>query len=48
MKITSTQQGLTLIELLIAMAIFAVMTASMFVAFDSFQKGKQVLSLIHI
>ena len=42
MKITSTQQGLTLIELLIAMAIFAVMTASMFVAFDSFQKGKQV------
>ena len=36
------QRGLTLIELLIAMAIFAVMTASMFVAFDSFQKGKSV------
>lgn len=37
-----TQQGLTLIELLIAIAIFAVMSAAMFVAFDSFQKGKQV------
>jgi general secretion pathway protein J len=34
--------GMTLIELLIAMAIFAVMTASMFIAFDSFQKGKVV------
>lgn len=35
-------QGLTLIELLIAMAIFAVMSAAMFIAFDSFQKGKDV------
>jgi len=45
MKLHSTkslQQGLTLIELLIAMAIFAVMSASMFVAFDSFQKGKEL------
>lgn len=41
MKMAS-QKGLTLIELLIAMAIFAVMSAAMFVAFDSFQKGKEV------
>ena len=37
-----SQLGLTLIELLIAMAIFAVLSASMFIAFDSFQKGKVV------
>ncbi len=36
------EKGLTLIELLIAMAIFAVMSASMFIAFDSFQKSKEV------
>lgn len=41
MKVKQTQ-GLTLIELLIAMAIFAVMSAAMFMAFDSFQKGKEV------
>lgn len=35
-------KGLTLIELLIAMAIFAVMSAAMFLTFDSFQKGKDV------
>ena len=35
-------RGLTLIELLIAMAIFAVMSASIFVAFNSFQKTKEV------
>ena len=34
------QTGMTLIELLVALAIFAVMTSSMFVAFDSFQKTK--------
>lgn len=42
MKQMKPQRGLTLIELLIAMAIFAVMSASMFLAFDSFQKGKEV------
>ena len=35
-------QGLTLIELLIAMAIFAIMSASMFIAFDNVQKAKDV------
>jgi general secretion pathway protein J len=34
--------GLTLIELLIAMAIFAVMAVSMFIAFDNVQKAKEV------
>lgn len=38
----SHQQGLTLIELLIALAIFAVMAASMFVAFDNVQKAKEI------
>ena len=38
----SQYRGLTLIELLIAMAIFAVMTVSMFVAFDNVQKAKEV------
>lgn len=36
------QQGLTLIELLIALAIFAVMAASMFIAFDNVQKAKDL------
>lgn len=36
------QRGMTLIELLVAMAIFAVMTSSMFIAFNSFQKAKEV------
>lgn len=35
-------RGMTLIELLIAMAIFAVMSASIFVVFNSFQKTKEV------
>lgn len=35
-------RGLTLIELLIAMAIFAVMTTSMFIAFDNVQKAREV------
>lgn len=34
--------GLTLIELLIALAIFAVMATSMFIAFDNVQKSKEV------
>ena len=34
--------GLTLIELLIAMAIFAIMATSMFIAFDNVQKAKEV------
>lgn len=42
MSLHRSHQGLTLIELLIAMAIFAVMSAAMFLTFDSFQKGKQV------
>lgn len=33
---------MTLIELMIAMAIFAVMTASIMITFDSFQKGKDI------
>ncbi len=37
-----THDGMTLIELLVAMAIFAVMTSSMFIAFDSFQRTKEV------
>ena len=36
------QRGLTLIELLIAMAIFAIMATSMFIAFDNAQKAKEV------
>ena len=39
------QTGMTLIELLVALAIFAVMTSSMFIAFDSFQKTKEVTEL---
>ncbi len=35
-------RGMTLIELLIAMAIFAVMSASIFITFNSFQKTKEV------
>lgn len=42
MKLRKVNQGMTLIELLVAMAIFAVMTSSMFIAFDSFQKAKEV------
>ncbi|HEX4937566.1 MAG TPA: type II secretion system minor pseudopilin GspJ [Candidatus Kapabacteria bacterium] len=34
------QSGITLIELMIAMAIFAVMAASMFIAFNSIQQSK--------
>ena len=36
-------QGMTLIELLVAIAIFSVMTASMFLAFNSFNTSKEVL-----
>lgn len=35
-------QGLTLIELLIAITIFAIMTVSMFIAFDNVQKAKDI------
>ena len=39
---TMNQRGLTLIELLIAIAIFAIMATSMFIAFDNVQKSKEV------
>lgn len=39
---TRSSDGMTLIELLIAMAIFAVMTAGIMITFDSFNRGKEV------
>lgn len=39
---THRSRGLTLIELLIALTIFAVMATSMFIAFDNVQKAKDV------
>ncbi|MEZ5507690.1 MAG: prepilin-type N-terminal cleavage/methylation domain-containing protein [Gammaproteobacteria bacterium] len=41
------QRGLTLIELLIAIAIFAIMATSMFIAFDNVQKAKEVTDWHH-
>lgn len=38
----SRSRGLTLIELMIAMAIFAIMAVSMFIAFDNVQRAKEV------
>lgn len=36
------QRGMTLIELLVALAIFAVMSAAVFFAFNSFQRTKEI------
>lgn len=43
MNAAASEQGMTLIELLVAIAIFAVMTASMFLAFNSFNTSKEVM-----